>query len=382
MRKIAYCCVMILLLCCKEKYDAPVHVPITGYLVIEGYISANGPAEIHLSRSIPLADSALLINETGSKMQLQGRDNSIYDFVNNGGGMYSINQLNLNSSQQYRLNIKTREGKEYASDYVKVRTAPSIDSVGWIRENGDDVQIYINTHDPRNDTWYYRWTTEETWEYHSDYYTSLDFNRTSDGRIRGVKWRRPDMQRETSLYTCWQGENSTNLILGSSAKLSKDSIHKPLISIPFGSWKLSVLYSLYVKQYALSKEEYQFLEKMKRNSEETGSVFGRQPSELKGNVRCLTNPSEPVVGFIGIANRQEKRIWIKRTDLPDWQYVMSCETYIVPLKPIDSSEYYSYLMPVAPFEWGSGGMISYLGVTPSCVDCTIRGTNRKPTFWP
>ena len=48
MRKIVYCCLTILLFCCKQKYDAPVKAPKTGYLVIEGYISANGPAEIHL----------------------------------------------------------------------------------------------------------------------------------------------------------------------------------------------------------------------------------------------------------------------------------------------------------------------------------------------
>lgn len=381
MRKIVYCCLSILLLCCKEKYEPPVNVPVTGYLVIEGYISANGPAEIHLSRSIHLDDSAKLINETSATVQVQGRDNTFYPLKENGGGNYTNALLNLNASQQYRLYIKTREGKEYASDYVKVKIAPLIDSIGWIRENGG-VQLYVNTHDPKNNTWYYRWTTEETWEYHSSYYTSLDFFRDPvTGRIRGVKWRKPDMSREVALYTCWKSENSTNLILGSSKKLSIDSIHKPLIYIPPGSWKLSVLYSLYVKQYALSKEEYEFLEKMKRNSEETGSIFGRQPSELKGNIHCLTNPSEPVIGYIGIANRQEKRIWIKRTDIPDWRYLMSCETHIVTLIP-DSSEYYSYLMPVAPVDYDANGMLTYLGVTPTCVDCTLRGTNSKPSFWP
>jgi hypothetical protein len=368
------------LVCCKEKYEPPVNVPITGYLVIEGYVSANGPSEIHLSRSVPLHDSAMLINETAATVQVQGRDNTTYTLTENGSGNYTNNLLTLNSSQQYRLYIKTREGKDYASDYVKVKIAPRIDSVGWVRENGG-VQIYINTHDPNNNTWYYRWTTEETWEYHSSYYTSLDFARDSNGRIKGVKWRKPDMSRDEKLYTCWQGERSTNLILGSSKKLSIDSIHKPLIYIVPDSWKLSVLYSLNVKQYALSKEEYEFLEKMKRNSEETGSIFGRQPSELKGNIRCITNANEPVIGYFGIADRQEKRIWIRRTELPDWRYLMSCETYEVTLIP-DSSEYYSYLMPAVPVDYDANGMISYLGVTPNCVDCRLRGTNFKPSFWP
>jgi hypothetical protein len=379
MRKLVYCCLTILLLCCKEKYDAPVNAPKTGYLVIEGYVSASGPAELQISRTIPLDDTAKLINETLAQVRLQGRDNTTFNFNENGGGKYTINNIVLNTSQQYRLYIKTREGKEYASDYVNVRIAPPIDSVGWLRERGG-VEIYLNTHDPKNNTWYYRWTTEETWEYHSTYYTSLDFLRDSNSQIVGVKWRRPDMGREPKLYTCWRDQNSNSLILGSSKKLSIDSIHKPLIYIEPRSWKLSVLYSVLIKQYALTREEYELLDKMKKNSEETGSFFGRQPSELKGNIRCITTPNEPVIGFFGIANRQEKRIWIRRQDVPDWQYSQDCYTYNV---PVDSAEYYSYLMPVSPIEWDQrGDILSYLGVSPVCVDCTLRGVNVKPPFWP
>jgi hypothetical protein len=379
MRKLAYCCLTILLLCCKEKYDAPVKVPVTGYLVIEGYVSANGPAELHISRSIPLNDTARLINETLAKVQLQGKDNTTYALGESAGGMYTNTQLTLNNSLQYRLYIKTKDGKEYASDYVNVKTAPAIDSVGWLRENGG-LQFYINTHDPKNNTWYYRWETEETWEFHSSYLSALDFNRNPvSNRIIGVKWRRPDMLPEYSWYTCWKNENSTNIILGSSAKLSIDSIHKSLVYIEPGSWKLSVLYSLLVKQYALSKEEYEFLSKMKSNTEETGSIFGHQPSELKGNIHCLTNAAEPVIGYFGIANRQEKRIWIRQSDVPDWRYYMQCESYEV---PVDSAEYYQGYMPTMPVTYGPAGIETYLGVVPVCVDCRIRGTNVKPSFWP
>ena len=381
MRKIVYCCLSILLLCCKEKYEPPVNVPVTGYLVIEGYISAKGPAEIHISRTIALDDAPTVINETLATVRLQGRDNTTYPLLEKSAGNYTNNLVNLNSAQTYRLYIKTREGKEYASDYVKVKIAPLIDSVGWIRETGG-VQIYVNTHDPKNNTWYYRWTTEEMWEFHSIYYTRLEYLRnpvTND--IIGVKWRKPNMTVDETLFTCWQGENSTNLVLGSSAKLSIDSIHKPLINIPQTSWKLSVLYSVLVKQYALTKEEYEFLDKMKKNSEETGNVFGRQPSELKGNIHCLSNPSEPVIGYIGIANRQEKRIWISKQEVSDWRYYQSCETHNVTK---DSAEWYSnFLTPVIPLDIDQSGTIQlFFAASHTCVDCTLRGTNKKPSFWP
>ncbi|WP_205508596.1 DUF4249 domain-containing protein [Longitalea arenae] len=381
MRKIFYCCVTILLWCCKNRYEPPVKAPATGYLVIEGYISADGPAEIRLTRSVPLDDTARLINETLARVELQGRDNSTYVLTEKGQGLYSYNWQSLNPAQQYRLYIKTREAKEYASDYVKVKTAPLIDNVSWVQDNTGGVQISVDTHDPNNNTWYYRWTTEETWEYRSYYYTSLDFKKDPiTHQIIGIQWRYPDMSPERGWFICWSNENSTNLILGSSAKLSIDSIHKPLVYIPANTVKLGVLYSLYVKQYALDREEYEFLEKMRKNSEETGNIFGRQPAELKGNVRCLTDVKEPVIGFIGIANRQEKRIWIRRNEVPGWQYVFPCETEVV---HVDSAKYYSMYMPVSPVEYDASGIVKYLAVTPTCVDCRLRGgVNVKPSFWP
>jgi hypothetical protein len=378
MRKIAVCCLTILLFCCKDKYDAPVKVPVTGYLVIEGYISAKGPAEIHLSRSIPLNDTAKLINETLAKVQLQGRDNSTYNLTETSGATYTNNLLTLNNSQQYRLYIKTKDGKEYASDYVNVRNAPPIDSVGWLRQDGG-VQIYVNSSDPNNNTWYYRWTTEETWEFHMQYMQSLKYTKDSRGTINGVDWINPNGQPIDTVFICWANEKSTNLLLGSSVKLSKDSIHKSLIFIPPSSWKLGVLYSVLVKQYALSKEEYEYLDKMKKNSEETGNIFGRQPSELKGNIHCLSSPNDPVIGYIGIANRQEKRIWINKNEVPDWNYFLQCETYDV---PVDSAKYFSSFRPVTSTQWGASGIIRYLAVQPSCVDCTLNGTNKKPSYWP
>jgi len=372
MRKILYCCMAILIMCCKDRYEPPVSSPQTGYLVVEGYISATGPAEIHLSRTIPLADSVRLTTEALAKVAVQGNDNSNYSLTESSKGLYTTT-VNLNASKLYRLYIKTKDGKEYASDYVKVKTAPHIDSVSWTRDTSG-VKIWINTHDPQNNTWYYRWETEETWEFHSRYYSVLDFSYDSDGEINGVKYRRPDHQVDTTIYYCWRNENSSNILLGSSAKLSQDIIHQQLILIPTDDWKLSVLYSVNVKQYALSKEEYEYLQKMKSNSEATGSIFDKQPSELVGNIHCTTKPQEPVIGFIGIANRYEQRIWIKNSEVPNWHYYQSCEFMEI---PVDSAKYYPQFTPL-----NFSGQGRYFGAEGICVLCTLRGDNKKPLFWP
>src|SRR6202035_1342987 len=98
----------------------------------------------------------------------------------------------------------------------------------------------------------------------------------------------------------------------------------PVEFIEAGSEKLSVEYSILVDQYALTQGAYQFLQEMKMNAEETGSIFDPQPSELNGNIHCLTNPAEEVIGYLSISSVQSSRIFISNSDLPSWDYRSPC----------------------------------------------------------
>ncbi|HEX8377054.1 MAG TPA: DUF4249 family protein [Pedobacter sp.] len=66
-----------------------------------------------------------------------------------------------------------------------------------------------------------------------------------------------------------------------------------------------------VKQYGITKEGFNFLAKMKENTEQVGGIFDPQPTELKGNIFCMTNPCEKVIGFMHAGRISEKRIFIK-----------------------------------------------------------------------
>jgi hypothetical protein len=144
-------------------------------------------------------------------------------------GLYTSNTLPINSSRKYRLRIKTKNAKEYLSDFVEVKITPAIDSISW-KEEEKGVQIYSNTHDPLNKTIYYRYDYDETWEIHSAYLavTKVD-GVTSNGYpiIRYTNFSDPQ------IYYCWKYDTSKSILLASSAKLEKDVIHlKPLLFIP------------------------------------------------------------------------------------------------------------------------------------------------------
>lgn len=370
---------------CKEKYIASVQSPATGYLVVEGFISSGqDPTSITLTRTTKLYDSVNIIYEHNAAVNVEGENQETFPLYENGNGVYvSSAPLNLNSTEKYRLHIRTQDGKEYASDFVPYKHTPEIDSVSWQRENGG-VKIYVNTHDPQNNTRYYHWKYEETWEFHATYYSSLYFIRDQNYAPVGVAYRNADQSVDTTIHKCWNTIISTNINLGSSEKLSADVIHLPLISIEPASVKLSVLYSVNIRQYALSHGAYLFFQKIQKNTEGVGSIFDAQPSELQGNIHCITNPSETVVGYVDISEEKQKRIFIRNNELPGWNYNQDCGVTILDNQPDSLKKYGSGLFPTIPFSLGPFGSIKQILATPeeSCMNCTLTGSNVRPAFWP
>jgi Domain of unknown function (DUF4249) len=385
MKKLLYALFILLTAGCKEKYESPVKSPNTGYLVVEGSINGGaGLTTLTLTRTTKLDDRTINY-EQGAQVQVEGEDGSSFYIFPTGPGRYSEINLNLNKSIKYRLRIKTNDSKEYLSDYEMVKTTPPIDSISWKRENGG-LQLYINTHDPLNNTRYYQWEFEETWEIHSAYPSVLKYNVFQVpplGDVYRLAYRdNITFSFDPKLFFCWQSNTSSNLLLGSSAKLSKDVINLPLELIPEGSRKLSVLYSINVKQYSWTKAGYEFLERMKKNTEATGSVFDAQPSELKGNIRCISDPNEPVIGYINISNTEEKRIFIRKDQLFDWRYNSGCIQAEIENNSDSIKAKGLQLMPTVPAKVTGQGIVTFYAASPTCVDCTLSGTNIKPVFWP
>ena len=395
-RKSYYIIFLVLAVCCREKFMPQINAPSTGYLVMEGIINSGaGPTNILLSRTNKIADDSLQY-ENGAIVQVEGNDNSTYDLAEKGNGMYSSDQLNLSNSQQYRLRIKTTDGKEYLSDFVSVKNTPAIDSVGW-RYGNDGLHIYLNTHDPQNNTRYYYWNFDESWEYHMPFVPQLKLVDTQYGFYLPKTFALVRADYDPSLYACWNTDHSTQILLGSSAKLSEDIIgNAPIAFVPNGSAKLSVMYSILVKQYALSTDAYAFLQRMKKNTEQTGSVFDPQPAELKGNIHCTSNPGENVLGFVTVCPEQTKRIFIKSIEVPDWNYHSECheDTIDAKITPIEKWEGEGYI-PVDivtqhadtsrfgdPTRPRPPIIDTYTIARPECTNCTLTGSNIKPSFWP
>jgi hypothetical protein len=241
--------------------------------------------------------------------------------------------------------------------------------VNWERDS-EGVHIYVNTNDPAGNSRYYRWDYDETWEIKTYYYSRFVYI--------GGSTVRPRIFPNEDVSVCWKHHRLSEILLANSVNLSQDIIYKkPLTLIPQGSERLQVRYSILVKQYAMEKEAYDFFEIMKRNTEEIGSFFGPLPSEINGNIQCLTNPEEQVIGYITASEEKKKRIFIT---IPGWNFYLSCFSVAVP-KIADSIDYYFGSIGLIPYEEEFSPPV-YHGSSPVCTDCTARGgINVRPSYW-
>lgn len=381
MKKLFVCIAFIIATwSCKDKYLPLVSSPQTGYLVVEGFINSNGATSIILTRTIKLYDSVNVIYEQNAQVNIEGENQDTYPLFENANGGYTSSSLNLNNNGNYRLHIRTQDGKEYLSDFTKGRSTPAIDSISWLRENGG-IKFYINTHDPQNNTKYYQWKYKEVWEIHSAYLTSIKYAGPTDKPY--VTYRNQNMSPDFSLFTCWAADSSNKIFIGTSEKLTTDKIYFPLSFIEPGSERLSVLYSINVRQYALSHEAYLFLDKIKKNTEQLGSIFDPQPSELKGNIHCVTNPAEIVIGFVEVTEEQQLRLFLSKSQVPDWRYTPPCDVKVIDNDPDSIIKNGLGWSPTEPSK-SMGATILQFGAASSldCIDCTTKGTNIKPAFWP
>jgi hypothetical protein len=186
------------------------------------------------------------------------------------------------------------------------------------------------------------------------------------------------------VFVCYRTRNSSNIILGSSAKLQQDVIHEgPLVLIPNHDKRISVLYSTFVTQYALDSAGYNYWNAMKGNTETTGSIFDPQPNQTKGNIHCMTDSSERVIGYVGAGSTQQQRLFISNSEMPPgWNQSGNCTEIDV---PADSVKFYLAGTSYIPYATDPPGAFipkGYFSASATCVDCTLTGSPVKPTFWP
>jgi hypothetical protein len=368
---------------CKKPYAPEITSGTNSLLVVEGVIDpGNDSTFISLSHTVKISDTVKTAAERGATVAVES-SSATRTLTEISPGVYSALPLNLDTTQQYHLRIKLANGKEYMSDYEKPKLTPPIDTITYTIKDAS-LQINASAHDPSNSTHYYRWDYSEAWRFNSKFYSSFKV-------VNGIIY--PRLPAE-DIFSCFSGAKSSRIVLGSSVKLAQDVISNvPVTTINSSSEKISIRYSILIKQYALTKQAFAFYENLKKNTEQLGSIFDALPSEVGGNVHNTANPVEPVIGYVGVSTVQSKRIFIDKEDLPgSWltQYPYDCreDTTLfynpkTKLPEVKAFILTNLTLPTQTIRANAPDttLLGYFRTDFICGDCTLRGTKKRPTFW-
>ena len=363
---------------CVQSFEPKVLNSASNLLVVDGFINGKGVSTIKLRRSIKLGDQGTYPAETGAQLTIESQLGSAYPLQESAEGTYTSPAQNLVQGSNYRLRIHTRDGHDYASDFTALKITPKLDQFeGRIQANG--VQLFLSTHDESGQSQYYRWDYTETWEFTSIYESYYRYAGNNKVVLRGE-----------DIYHCWRTEPSTNIVTTSTVRLSQDAVRDfRLLYLAGSSERLRYKYSIMLRQYALSQAEFDYWEAVKKNTENIGTLFDPLPSQVQGNVHCLSAPDEPVLGFVGATSVVEQRLFIDRFKLPpEWQFketlyphcLLGLDEFPAPrYKGMTYDDFFRDSVFRTPVSRKEG---AYTAQVIECVDCRIRGTNVKPSFWP
>jgi len=373
---------IIFFVSCEEPYWPDLGDKYQNLLVVEGMITNDpGPYLIQLTMTTsvenpiykPLEGCEVLINDDfGNSEALSEVEPGFYQTA--------IDGIQGIVGRKYQLTIETREGKNYQSEFEELKNPVAIDSVFVeleYRENPafpfdiPGYQFYLNTDLATDDSTYFLWELERTFEYHADFRVYLWY----DGELHLFP-------NTDSIQKCWNTGVVKKIFTESTVGLYEPVLsHYPLHYVFFDNREFSVRYSLLVNQFTISENAQNFWKDVNEQNTSGGELYTKMPFQVRGNVNNIYDPNEPVLGYFHAAGIDTKRVFINRPEHPVKMYYPVCELTLP-----DYEEYGLMLRFPDPREWPQyvtmNSNFSRAVPVQECVDCRENdGTIEKPDFW-
>lgn len=373
---------------CVEEYKIP-ESRTTAYdaeLVIQGRILAGDKSIIYITQTQPLnskEEPESVLNAQVTIIGQNGYESELaeFDIEQN---CYTIDTQELPSNTLYAVQVKI-EGEIYQSEFQSIQYTPEIDEVSY-KEKTDGISIHITTYGDEKASRFYMWTYEEDWEFHAD----INMQALSGIPLYSDKFYQFENRYDNPYYYCWIHNSSKNIHLYSTLELQENTAKNvELLQIPIDDIRISYIYSILVKQWGLSENAYNYYRTIELYSEESAGLFTPIPTDVLGNVSCISNPEKRVRGYVLASQTTTKRIFIYESNFKELTSEYStCTIQYPPVPPTPGwTNSWDYQMrtygAVIYTKYGKINMDA-VKYSKDCVDCrTVEGaTKKRPDFWP
>jgi hypothetical protein len=344
-------------------------------LVIYGMVTNEmGPHEITILKTKKINSK---VNEPvrGAKVSIFDDKGDIVQLTEDTVGKYHTPETFAGQiGAKYKLNIESQEGKKYESDYVELLDVPDISELeaekitkpatGTSPESSG-YQFYVSTKPGTGEQKYYKWDVFEDWEYRIPYLFSAYWDGTVLTQID------PPLPNK-----CYKHTQFNDIYISNTKNFQTNYIsHYPLNFTP-GSLKFFFKYGIYVRQYALSEFSYNYWYSAMENNQ-PDPLYSKIPFQLIGNIKCISNPNEPVFGIFEASAVKSKGItaYLVTSEI---QSSTDCD-YVLPLQGVRPQD----LMNQIPGWIGDAGASLVLVPRKECVFCKYNGggTGIRPDYF-
>ena len=349
--------------------------------------------------------------ETGASVTVSSSAGVQYSFEESAPGVYeSLEAFGAEQGLSYRLQVRTREGKEYQSTPMQTPQEAILDTLYAERIVSDlgteGMAIYTDATGPANTAGFLRYTYEETYQIIAPNWTPLEFEIISEGNPGfGEPPVVATVQRAREDRVCYRSDPATGILLVNSGDLENGEIRRNLIRfLGRNNPIIAHRYSILVRQLVISRQSYSFYERL-RNFAANDDLFSQvQPGPIEGNISGLDN-SDLVIGFFDVVTETSRRLFFNFEDFfpgeplpPYFAEDFNCSRLLSPPLPdpaLDGPPSPDGPCPQSLIERLKLDLVEYIGVnadpgicegpyfvTPRvCGDCTVIGSNVVPEFW-
>jgi hypothetical protein len=341
----------------------------TNLLVVEGVITDQYRTnKILISRSLPLGKLVSPKPLKGCHVTITDENNIVYTLKEYPTGTYLTDSTKFcgHVGGKYILRIVTGN-LTYVSSPMEMVPVPPVDSLFYekvviIEENDygrpeEGCKIYLNTYDPDQKCLFYRWEFTETWEFR-------------------LPFAVPNA-------VCWITKPSQQIFIRNTSIYDQSRVTKlPLIYITNETDRLKAIYSILVKQYSMTRDEYNYWEKLQNVSQNVGGLYDVTPMTISSNIRNLYDPDELILGYFSVSAVSEKRLFIrdKFQGIPNFYYNCPGDTVFggsfVHIEGLGS-----YVWVIEDNTGSISNPFRVVTYSKECADCTTRGTTTRPSYW-
>ena len=374
---------------CVDPFDIE-SITFESALVIEATITNEFKhQEVSLTRTFKFEEDGPTA-EINAEVKIIDNFQNIYSFEEGELGEYSsVSKFQAEPNNTYKLLITTSNGRKYSSESMQLTNITPVFDISVskeIKKGKEGISILANSFNPSGDSRYYRYDYEETYKIIAPFWSTQDLIIISDI----IPFKVELQPRTKEERVCYNTISSNKIIQVSTNQFPEDKVSDFLIKfLTKDDFKISHRYSILVRQYVQSLDEFTFYQTLSKLSSSESLFSQNQPGFLSGNVFSLDSSNEKVIGYFGLSSVTSKRVFFNYRDffpngLPP--HITNCDR-IAPLLSEEGSSpliddlkagYKYYTENDGPDENLLG---PYLLVAPSCGDCTKIGSTKIPDFW-